>query len=49
MQWRISLEAFVESVHDDIGKAMAWAEDETDPSAEFGEVKFAVGSPSDTG
>ena len=47
LQWKIRLEAFVESVHDDFGKAMAWAEDETDPistssmSAEFGDVNPA--------
>ena len=47
LQWKIRLEAFVESVHDDFGKAMAWAEDETDPisnsamTAEFGDVNPA--------
>ena len=46
LQWKIRLEAFVESVHDDFGKAMAWAEDETDPistssmTAEFGDVNI---------
>ena len=44
LQWKIRLEAFVESVHGDFGQAMAWAEDETDPisnasmNAEFGET-----------
>ena len=43
LQWKIRLEAFVESVHGDFGQAMAWAEDETDPisnasmKTEFGE------------
>ena len=32
LQWKIRLEAFVESVHGDFGQAMAWAEDETDPN-----------------
>ena len=47
MQWKIRLEAFVTSVHADFEKAMAWAEDETDPisnastAAEFGSTNPA--------
>ena len=47
LQWKIRLEAFVESVHDDFGKAMAWAEEEPDPvsnaatAAEFGLINPA--------
>ena len=47
LQWKIRLEVFVWSVHSDFGKAMAWAEDETDPksnaalAAEFGAVSPA--------
>ncbi|CAK9073582.1 unnamed protein product [Durusdinium trenchii] len=44
LQWKIRLEAFVESVHGDFVQAISWAEDETDPisnasmNAEFGET-----------
>jgi len=47
LQWKIRLEAFVESVHDDFEKAMVWARDEAHPistssmTAEFGAVNPA--------
>ena len=44
LQWKIRLEAFVQSVHEDLEDPMTWAEEETDPisgasvAAAFGSV-----------